>query len=541
MRAKTIILLWSTAISVGVSGCASPPAQQVSEPTATISLTIVELPPQTPLTLTSPTQAPPTDSTSPVPDPTTTLERTPSANETVPALSTDPHLEPGFPIEIGESPYDLPMVLGNIDNNPSQEIVVTTGQRLARQLLALKADGSPVDGWPLDGEPKGMVFNPMFSLGEFSRTTPGLEVVSYLARPDPSGYPMEWGIGIYAGSGTPLPGWPLTYPVVGSTSGRFFDPPLVVDLDGDGLDEVFAGNNLYRADGSIIPGWEGKLSRGIAGDLDQDGRPEIITNLLFTEGTQPVKAYRADGSLVTGFAPQLPQSWTNPLYPVVGDVDGDGAPEVIIAFTNMHLQAAGEPHNFLAIISADGQIKHISNYTDSPNAFSEKTNLALGDLDCDGAAEIVLQSATKLHVWRGDGSTFPGWPQDIGRINAEYSPLIGDVDGDERADIVVLTAGPSGQPYQHELRAYNGDGQLLSGFPKLLGYGRGATPAIADIDQDGRNEIIVAANTPPPGEHNTVWAFDLHGPGPYGAVQWGQYLGGPQHQSYFKPGTSCSK
>ncbi len=50
--------------------------------------------------------------------------------------------------------------------------------------------------------------------------------------------------------------------------------------------------------------------------------------------------------------------------------------------------------------------------------------------------------------------------------------------------------------------------------------GRGAVSSIADIDSDGRNDLIVEA----PGFTDlTVWAFDLVGKGPYGAVEWAQF------------------
>jgi hypothetical protein len=121
------------------------------------------------------------------------------------------------------------MAVGNIDSSPAEEIVVIRGQRGARQLLALNADGSPVDGWPVDGRPAGMSFHSNFALGEFSNASPGLEVVSYLVRLDPVGNIMEWGITTLTGSGDTLPGWPITYQVIGSRP-DLTNPLLVVDL-----------------------------------------------------------------------------------------------------------------------------------------------------------------------------------------------------------------------------------------------------------------------------------------------------------------------
>jgi hypothetical protein len=62
-------------------------------------------------------------------------------------------------------------------------------------------------------------------------------------------------------------------------------------------------------------------------------------------------------------------------------------------------------------------------------------------------------------------------------------------------------------------------------------------PAIADIDQDGRSELIMTADfwNGRVGYHDKVWVFDFGGPTPHGPVQWGQLMDGPRHQRLFVP------
>jgi uncharacterized repeat protein (TIGR01451 family) len=59
-------------------------------------------------------------------------------------------------------------------------------------------------------------------------------------------------------------------------------------------------------------------------------------------------------------------------------------------------------------------------------------------------------------------------------------------------------------------------------------------PAIADIDLDGRTEIVVAGDywDGIPGYYEKVWVYDLHG-ADYGPTEWGQFGGGPRHQSLY--------
>ncbi|HSW38555.1 MAG TPA: CFI-box-CTERM domain-containing protein, partial [Acidobacteriota bacterium] len=68
-------------------------------------------------------------------------------------------------------------------------------------------------------------------------------------------------------------------------------------------------------------------------------------------------------------------------------------------------------------------------------------------------------------------------------------------------------------------------------FPKQVNIGTGLIPAIADIDADGRNEIIVTGDAPfhqdrsyRIGYFDKVWVYDLGGVH-HGPVIWGQFMG----------------
>ncbi|HKP53677.1 MAG TPA: VCBS repeat-containing protein [Chloroflexia bacterium] len=533
MKSKVLILLASIGMFLGIWSCDSPPIAQVVEPTATSVLQAVEVP--TPVA-----QTPSARTTDHSPTPTPTQTETPTETATIQAsiqlitpeatavAGADPDLKPGFPVVIGKAPNYFSLVVGNINSNPFEEIVALPAFGMEPNVTVVEPDGSTTTRWA-----GGSGANPPLALGDFSNASPGLEIVSYfIKKREVQRAQQEWeaGISIYSGSGDILPRWPITQPFTGPFGFRGplhdLEPPITLDLDGDGLDEVFAYWKFLKADGTIIPGWERTLSFPAVGDLDQDGKPEIIAQF---GGSVPLAAFHMDGSPAAGFVLQLPEGWTTMgKNPVIGDVDGDGVPEVLAVIYDMYEVSIGDPKEYqLAIIAADGHVKHLSSFMEDPNNFMV---LALGDLDCDGAAEIVLQTATKVYVWKGDGSTFPGWPQEVG-VRTSYSPLIGDVDGDGKQDIVVLSTNRG-------LSVYSSNGQLLPRFPKTF-HDSGANIAIADLDRDGRNEIIVAGADQD--INSAVWVFDLRGPGPYGDIQWGQYLGGPQHHSNWKSSSYCSR
>jgi ELWxxDGT repeat protein len=432
----------------------------------------------------------------------------------------DPDLEEGFPATVITSPGtyhggpNVYTLVGNIDEDPESEILVSS--LASGPLFAWNADGSPLPGWPT-GDTSGVLYP---ALGDLLDSAPGLEVVA-----------GNWPFGVlgrlqaYSGDGSPLYGWPRGAPLDTVTA------PSLADLDRDGLDEVIvAGGDrniyVYRADGREFPAWP---SGGVPGagpqavaDLDSDGTLEVVSE---REGF--LYAHHHDGSPVAGFPEVLSTNSHTQGFPVIGDVDGDGALEIVVV-----LRVDTEPGR-VWVVSATGAVE---NTWLLPRDFPHGTAPALADIAGGAAPEIVVQADGFLGVYGHDGTSLPGWPVTWeNHWHEDSAPVVGDVDGDQSPDIVITTqiAGlVSG-----ELRAYDAQGRMLEGFPKKppswdesISQWRGeAVPAIADIDLDGRNEIIVAGHFGRwAGYWDGLWVYDLGGPA-HGPVEWGQALGGPHH------------
>ncbi len=273
-------------------------------------------------------------------------------------------------------------------------------------------------------------------------------------------------------------GWPYTHANI--------SPVACADIAGSDTLEVVAGldhqdfmhNTLggWRLGGSRLPGFPVSgigvsHQRPATGDVDADGESEVATG--FDYNRENVFLVQGNGSVMTGW----PQNGGHPgslLYmgaPALADVNAD---------------------SMLEVFSGGG---HLSGWDKTGAALSgwpksaEYSSPAIADFGYDGVPELVSLRKDSLYVYRADGSLMAGWPKGFGGSGGNTFPAAGDIDNDNRLEI-AFTIGA-------KLFLVNDSGRVLAGFPKTLAGAYANSPILGDIDNDGFAEIVVVSGTFP--------------------------------------------
>ncbi|MEK7727215.1 MAG: FG-GAP-like repeat-containing protein [candidate division KSB1 bacterium] len=175
----------------------------------------------------------------------------------------------------------------------------------------------------------------------------------------------------------------------------------IADLDNDGVLEGFVGESeghLFFSSSNSARDFKNTIGGLALGDINRDRRKEVVLaagNELFAFNANGVLA--ENFPLVIGKAKSFRSDYN--LAPILADVDGDGAQDVLVA---------GSEGNVFAF-RFDG--KPVKGF---PLAMAGVGNgsLAVGDLDKDGKLELVGVSGNGyVHVWRlPESSSRSDWP-----------------------------------------------------------------------------------------------------------------------------------
>ncbi|MBN2182432.1 MAG: S8 family serine peptidase [Sedimentisphaerales bacterium] len=332
---------------------------------------------------------------------------------------------PGWPQSLFES-WDPPRcAVGDIDGDGDFEVIGTF--ELDGLVCAWHAEnGQVVDGdWPLDiGQWYGwIVANPVLADLDGDGDS---EIIAALD--------LETGSidGLYAiqGDGSFL--WQRRYTTQGAMSVADFDKDGNIEIalcgKGPGISTVYT--YILDNQGQQIKRWRGGSNMGTAiADLDADGELELV---YCTEDS--VRAVHIDGNTV--WRTDVDSFGESGAFSI-GDINNDGFYEVYIT---SYMESDGYSFTIVHVFDHQGKLLSDSGYPKIIVGTTYYNPPLIGDIDGDGQKEVVVaMSATPVIAWEADGSTTPGFP--ILDLWAELGciPSIGDLDQD--GDIELMVGG----------------------------------------------------------------------------------------------------
>jgi uncharacterized repeat protein (TIGR01451 family) len=225
--------------------------------------------------------------------------------------------------------------------------------------------------------------------------------------------------------------------------------------------------HMWDGDGNKVARFEADYDVGdelAVGDVNGDGGDEVViandvnhTIRIMDVAGIPINTFDSSFDTLDGFA--------------VGDVNGDGAAEILVV---------GDFDGDLDIYDLNGNL-----LTSFHTAFDVDDKLATGDLDGDGDEEIIVVGNLFGHA---DIYDFAGNNTDDfdTSLDAFDRMAVGDVDGDGRDEIMV--AGD----FDGDIDVYDGTGGLQGSFDSAFDVADGF--AAGDVDGDGEAEILVVGD-----------------------------------------------
>jgi serine/threonine protein kinase len=337
---------------------------------------------------------------------------------------------------------------------------------------------------------------------------------------------------------------------------------VAYDFDGDGRQEPVVGvpdagagaavvlapepRRISPADAGLTGGDISQFGASLAsGDFDGDGHADLA--LGARDAGAVAVLYGGDGGLDQGRTQNL--SGDEPRFGAAlaaGDLDGDGRDDLVIGAPGSG-DAAGALE--IRLGGADGLAdggRRIAPPDGAEGGFGARARL--GDVNGDGSLDIVESGSARPseegHTTFCAGSK--SGPTSCAGVNSDGGTAlaVGDVDGDDLADVVQGDTGPDPETVAGEVRVLIGgaDGpdpaplvitQQTAGIPgnDQIGDEFGATVSVARIDGDRFSDIAVGA----PGEDGVGKVTLIRG-GPDGHARKGNSrlaLPGPHEGTVF--------
>ncbi|HDT12330.1 MAG TPA: T9SS type A sorting domain-containing protein [Candidatus Marinimicrobia bacterium] len=283
----------------------------------------------------------------------------------------------------------------------------------------------------------------------------------------------------------------------------YFNSPAIVDLNGDGKQDLIYGSgsgplNYFRNSGTVhSPAWTrntsvfgGVLDVGGASspffyDYDGDGDLDMFSGSNLGD----IKYYENTGTIHAPTWKEKSSSFTSLKHSIyssvtIGDVNNDSLPDAIVGDLSGNLYLHMNTGTGFTLVS--DALSHI--------ALGGWSVPRLVDFDEDGDLDIVAGNETgNLFYFENQGTPEnPDWveiPDYFNSIDVGWNcvPTIADFTGNGRMDVLTGTMWRELKFFTFQDDHWAEDTTYFSGIPS----GQNTAPALVDLDGDGDYDLVL--------------------------------------------------
>ena len=294
-------------------------------------------------------------------------------------------------------------------------------------------------------------------------------------------------------------------------TGNYPASVAIADLNGDGKPDLVVANARSNtvsvllnttAPGAATPSFaaqhtfatgSGPLSVAI-GDFNGDGKPDIAVTNLISNTVSVLLNTTSPGATTPSFAAQQTFTVGNPASVVIGDLNGDGKPDLVVANNSV----SGTVSVLLNTTAPGTTTASFATQQTFSVGSHPAASVAIGDLDGDGKPDLVVanegsNTVSVLLNTTAPGANTPSFAaqQTFATGSGPFSVAIGDLNGDGKPDLAVTNS------YSNTVSV------LLNTTPCVTAFGVSAktdfavdydpvSVAIGDLNGDGKPDLVVA-------------------------------------------------
>lgn len=347
---------------------------------------------------------------------------------------------------------------------------------------------------------------------------------------------------------------------------NFYNPQLIRDVDGDGVNDLLVTNGGNH----LAPAWETDRPPGhifvVNAVTGQSLIRAVVPDSMETYCSPIIADIRGDGSpwilFGTGGETLGGSFWACPLDSLLASHNLDESVPLLTDLSTGYIAPASVHPNKLGgmdivVQSFGGTISKICGndfslvWAYSQPGTQSSAAPALGNFTGNNTPDVFAvlakgeePSYTDFYQLMLDGET--GQPQfldSIGTLHFASANAV-DLNQDGRDEAVITLSVMENGAYRHRLYQIN----FISGVVSLLGNQQSgvnlaSTPLIIDIDQNDTLDLFYVVKrdslNPVGWKGFTVNRMALQSPQPYAGVSWGSYMGTQANGHYVLGGVDC--